>query len=71
MTTTQTTTTMKVAVVGGGAEIYCYTSNGIVSVFSGPGQTSVATPVRTGFYAEAKYFSYGTSNSFPSGSVIY
>lgn len=69
--TTTTTTTMKISKVGGGAQVYAYTSNGISMISSGTATSYVPTVKNKSIYVYAGYLSYGTSNSYPSGSVTY
>lgn len=69
--TTTTTTTMKINKVGGGAQVYAYTSNGISMLSSGTATSYVPTVKNKQIYVYAGYSAYGTSNSYPEGSVIY
>lgn len=69
--TTKRTTTMSVSQVGGGATVFVYTDNGIGSLFSGAGSTSVPTVVGKTVYGSASYSNNGNSNNTPSGTFDY
>ena len=71
LNTTKTTTVMRINKVGGGAEVYACTSNGIAIMGTGTVAAVVPTKANIQIFACAKYSLYGTSNSFPSGSVEY
>ncbi len=70
VTTTQNYITMS-ATVSGGAEIYVYTSNGIASLFTSTGATSVSSVAYTRIYATAKYVNYGTTTNYSNGTLDY
>ena len=70
--TTKTTTKAVVNKVGGGAEIFVYSSTGISSLFSGSGSTK-ADKVAIGqdVYLSVNYTSYGTATNYPDGYFSY
>lgn len=71
VTTTSKTTTMSVSKVGGGAKIFVYTDNGIASLFSSSGKTSVSTKKNVKVYTYVKFSSTGNANSYPAGTLTY
>lgn len=72
VSTTSTTTEVKINQVGGGARIGIYTSNGIASIFKGPGSVKV-TKIKKGkaILAQVKYEYKGSSSNYPSGKLYY
>lgn len=70
--TTKTTTKAVVNKVGGGAEIFVYSSTGISSLFSSSGSTK-ADKVAIGqdVYLSVNYTSYGTATNYPDGYFSY
>lgn len=71
MVTTKATTTMTVSQVGGGARIFVYTNNGIASLFTGKGTTSVPASKYVMIYSSVTYDIKGDYNNTPSGTVSY
>lgn len=72
VSTTSTTTEIKVTKVGGGARIGLCTSNGILAIFDGPGSIKV-TKKKKGkvILAQIKYEYKGSSSNYPYGKFIY
>ena len=70
--TTSTKTTMKVNEVGGGAKIFVYTDNGISSLFSGAGSTTITT-TKSGvkIYGGVMYNEKGSYYNYPKGTFVY
>lgn len=71
LNTTKTTTTAKINNVGGSARVCVISSNGINLISAGTATASIEAVKNTQIYALATYSDYGTSNSFPTGSVEY
>lgn len=71
--TTKKTTKATINKVGGGAQIFVYSSNGIASIFSTTGHTDVTTKDKIGkiIKLEVSYTKYGQSSNSPNGSFSY
>lgn len=72
VTTTSTTTEVKINKVGGGARIGIYTSNGMAAIFNGSGDIKI-TKRKKGqlILAQVKYEYKGSSSNYPYGKLIY
>lgn len=71
VTTTKTTTKMSVSNITDGATVFVYTSNGIGSVFSTEGSTSIKAEKNVKIYARARYGKYGDRTNYPKGTLSY
>ena len=71
VTTTKKTTTIHVNNVGGGAEVFLYSTNGISALKKGKGGDYVSTKKGKNVYMSVHYNNYGTSISNPSGYYDY
>ncbi len=72
VTTTQTSTTMKVSNMNSYAKVYVYTSNGISSRFESNGNTTVTGKKKDQvIYASATLKDYGSGTILPAGTLTY
>ncbi len=71
VTTTKKTTKVTVDEVGGSAEIFAYSSNGISSLFSKAGSATTTAKVGRDIYICVKFTEQGKSSNTPNGSFSY
>jgi hypothetical protein len=71
VTTTKKTTKVTVDKVGGNAEIFAYSSNGISALFSKAGTATTTTKVGKSVYLSVNYSSYGSYTNTPNGNFSY
>lgn len=71
VTTTVSPTGFSVRKVGGGAQIWAHTTNGIDANFSQAGSATVSAIVGVKETLSVEYIKYGSSSSSPSGYFTY
>lgn len=71
VTTTISTTRVSVSKVGGGAQIWAHTTNGIDAKFSQSGSATTTGAIGIEVSLNVEYITYGSSSSSPSGYFTY